>query len=80
MDGPTDRVTKYCKYMSCPMQLKIHNTTYFADVRPIAITSSECFEPGCGSNVFPGVLQVEFPLLIPELGVGQSVQVAIAQP
>ena len=38
------------------------------------------FTPGGGSNVFPGVLQVEFPLLVPELRVGDSVEVRVAQP
>ena len=30
--------------------------------------------------MFPGILQVKFPLLIPELSVGESVEVRVAQP
>ena len=30
--------------------------------------------------MFPGVLQVEFPLLVPELRVGERVEVPVAQP
>ena len=41
---------------------------------------SECFEPGGGGNVFPGVLQVKFPLFIPELRVVESVEMAVSQP
>ena len=37
------------------------------------------FRPGGGSNVFPGILQIKFPLLIPELSVGESVEVSVAQ-
>ena len=29
--------------------------------------------------MLPGVLQVELPLLVPELGVGESVEVSVAQ-
>ena len=38
------------------------------------------FTPGGGGNVFPGVLEVEFPLAVPELRVGESVEVRVAQP
>ena len=41
---------------------------------------SQWFTPGSGSNVLPGVLEVEFPLLVPELGVGESVEVRVSQP
>ena len=38
------------------------------------------FAPCGGSNVFPGVLEVEFPLAVLELWVGESVEVRVAQP
>ena len=41
---------------------------------------SQWFAPSRGSNVLPGVLEVELPLLVPELGVGESVEVSVAQP
>ena len=40
---------------------------------------SQWFRPCRGSNVFPGILQVKFPLVIPELSVGESVEVSVAQ-
>ena len=40
---------------------------------------SQWFTPSRGSNVLPGVLEVELPLLVPELGVGESVKVRVAQ-
>ena len=40
---------------------------------------SQGFTPGGGSNVFPGILQVKFPLVIPELSVGESVEMRVAQ-
>ena len=40
---------------------------------------SQRFTPCSGSNVFPGILQIEFPLRIPELSVGESVEVSVAQ-
>ena len=50
-------------------------------INSLFIINNYQFLAECGGrDVFPGVLQVEFPLLIPELGVGESVQVAIAQP
>ena len=41
---------------------------------------SQWFAPGCGSNVFPGVLEVELSLAVLELRVGESVEVRVAQP
>ena len=41
---------------------------------------SQWFTPGGGGNVLPGVLEVEFPLVVPELRVGESVEVRVAQP
>ena len=40
---------------------------------------SQWFTPSCGCNVFPGIIQVKFPLLIPELSVGESVEMRVAQ-
>ena len=40
---------------------------------------SQRFRPCSGSNVFPGILQVKLPLVIPELSVGESVEVSVAQ-
>ena len=40
---------------------------------------SQWFTPCSCSNVFPGILQVKFPLFIPELSVGESVEMRVAQ-
>ena len=40
---------------------------------------SQLFTEGGGSNVFPGVLKVELPLLVPELVVVDSLQLGVAE-
>ena len=40
---------------------------------------SQSFTEGGGSNVFPGVLKVELPLLVPELVVVDSLQLGVAE-